>query len=58
MSTYEPLEIEDRSLNTPRAHTFGQVAELVAYLLRTPSFEELQRRRAETYAQADREVVK
>lgn len=49
MSTYPPLEVTDRSLNHPREHTFWQVAELVAYLLRTPSFEELQRRRAESY---------
>lgn len=58
MSTYPPLEITDRSLNHPREHTFAQVAELVAYLLRTPSQEELKRRRAESYARADREVTR
>lgn len=58
MSQYEPLEIEDRSLNTPRAHTFAAVQELVRYLLHTPSYAELKRRRRESYAQADSGVVK
>lgn len=49
MSEYPLIPIEDRSLNYPRSHSYAAVAELVAYLLRTPSFEELQRRRAESY---------
>ncbi|MDF9877475.1 hypothetical protein [Cellulosimicrobium cellulans] len=47
--------LDDVICNTDREKTFGQVRDLIGRLLRTPSHDELQRRRAEAYQQFDRE---